>query len=244
MRPVTKFEPGASIRLMDGTEHIIKQQYKPYQSAKPALTANLGMYCSYCECYVQGIRDLEVEHVQYKSGHPDGEFEWNNFLLSCSTCNQLDNKGTKDVVISNYHLPHLNNTFMSVEYMAGGVVRVNPRLSGLSREKAENLVSLVGLDKSPKMSRPTDNRWLVRSQVWDLAQKQLQKYKDGRIDVDTVIDLAKGYGHWSIWFTVFEGCDEVLSELLKFPGTAQECFDKSNHCCPVPRNPHNSDDTV
>lgn len=245
MRPVVKWDPqhGEGIR----------EEYPNYRDAKPHLCRNLGTMCSYCEkAYTDG-RDLHVEHVQPK-GYKDAEENalyahletaWSNFLLACPTCNGPDNKGDKNVVLGHCHLPHLNNTFLSLRYRPGGVVEVNPVLSGLSAENADNLLRLVGLDKSPRTSSPQDKRCLVRSEKWNLAQRYLDKYRRGRADVETIIDLAKGHGCWSIWFTVFQGCDEVREALIEqFPGTAARCFDASRHYEPVNRNPDNPNDPI
>ena len=66
--------------------------------------------------------------------------------------------------------------------------------------------------------------------------RYLDKYKSGMADVEDTIELSKGYGHWSIWFTVFKGIDEVRKALIEFtPGTCADCFDSENHFEPVAR---------
>lgn len=245
MRPVVKWDPQK--------EKSIKEEYPKYGEAKPDLCRNLGTICSYCEKTYQDDRDLHVEHVQpkkYKDANGNYiyahlETVWNNFLLSCPTCNGPDNKGNKNVILGQCHLPHLNNTFLSLCYKAGGVVEVNPALNGDSAANAHNLLQLIGLNKGPKNSSRKDKRWLIRSQKWDIAQRYLDKYRNKRVDVDTIIDLAKGYGCWSIWFSVFKGYDEVRKALIEqFPGTARDCFDAANHYEPINRNPDNPNDPV
>lgn len=245
MRPVRKWSP---------TEECgIKANYPKYQDAKPDLCQNLGTVCSYCEkAYADG-RDLQVEHVQPKGFKDvDGKYiyahletAWSNFLLSCATCNGQDNKDTKDVVLGRCHLPHLNNTFLSLCYKAGGLVEVNPALQGFSAANARALLELVGLNKGPKTSSTKDRRWYIRSEVWNKAKRYLEKYGNGQVDVETIVDLVKGYGCWSIWFTVFKGHDEVRKALIEqFPGTEISCFDPDNHYEPVTRNPLNEIDPV
>jgi hypothetical protein len=120
-------------------------------------------------------------------------------------------------------------------YKQGGVVIVNPNLSGLSYTRANNLLKLIGLDKSPKESRVADKRWQFRYECWNLAERCLKKYENGEIDVETIISFAKEKGGWSIWFTVFIDKDEVLKHLIDdFPGTAKCCFDSNNHYRPIP----------
>jgi len=244
MRPVTKADVGDTLVLKGGSHHIIRADYSPYRKAKPALRANLGDYCSYCEVPIFVERNIEVEHIQPKglTKYSVLKTRWSNFLLSCSTCNAPDNKDTKDVVLGDCHLPHRNNTFKSLEYKAGGVVIVNPILSGISRVHAQALLELVGLDKSPITSNPTDTRWEGRSINWNLANRYLQKYIRHEIDVDSIIELVMSRGYWSIWYTVFKGCDEIRRRLISdFPGTCASCFDEHNHYEPIDRNPGQSD---
>ena len=249
MRPVIKLEPGTYLRPNGSTLRVLKC-YNDYRDAKPALEFNLGSFCSYCEDSYHQVRDLHVEHIQPKNLVLNGikiyktlETEWSNFLLSCATCNGADNKDTKNVVLDEFHLPHLNNTFKSIIYKAGGVVEVNPTLSGVAYKHAKALLDLVGLGKSAKTSCPGDSRYYKRKIDWDLACRYREKYITGKADVDTIINLVQNRGGWSIWFTVFKGCDEVRKSLLEFPGTAKHCFDPKNHYEPIDRNPGLNDPT-
>lgn len=246
MRPVVKLPVGSEVET-DSRGVQIAETYTPYRNAKPVLIASLGRYCSYCECAYLQDRDLHVEHIQPKGlpVYSHLQYSWSNFLLSCATCNGPDNKCNKDVRLGDVHLPHRNNTFLSLVYKDGGVVMVNPDLEGLSKQHAENLLKLVGLDKGPATSKSGDTRWRVRKEVWHLAERYERKYAEGMCDIEAVIDLAKTKGHWSIWFTVFASHAEVRRRLIiEFPGTASLCFDASNGYEPLHRNPHNADDRV
>lgn len=247
MRPLRKYAVGETIVLDDGTLYKIEEQYKPYQKAKGILSHNFGQNCVYCEASYCYKRDLNVEHILPKDpslGYSHLEFHWDNFLLSCATCNGSDNKATKVYLPNACHYPHLNNTFLSLKYDKGGVVVVNPNLRGLSYDKAKALLELVGLDKSPKTSKPGDTRWQYRKDQWDIAEKYKDRYMNGLLDIDCLIEYVMVVGCWSIWFTVFDGCDEVRKQLIeRFPGTAK-CFDENNHYNPVERNPDNVEDPV
>lgn len=245
MRPVEKWNPENEPRINDN--------YPNYKDAKHPLYMNLGTICSYCEKAYDDERDLQVEHIQPKKyKDADGNYiyahletAWSNFLLSCPTCNGADNKDTKNVVYGSCHLPHLNNTFLSLCYKAGGVVEVNPSLSGKSANNARALLELVGLNKGPKDSSAKNYRWRIRLEKWNLANIYLEKYIAGSVDVYTIVDLVKGHGCWSIWFTVFKGHDEVRKALIEeFPGTAASCFDAQNHFEPICRNPLDDEDPV
>lgn len=241
MRPVNKLSPG-QYTAADGSVIEIKGSYSSYREAKPALIFNLGSYCSYCEESYHQERDLHVEHIQPKSieEYKPLENEWSNFLLSCATCNGTDNKGAQDVVLGEIHLPHINNTFKSLVYMAGGVVEVNPNLNELAKRHAENLLNLIGLNKTAKTSCPGDKRWMKRMTDWNLAIR----HKNKGTDTNTIIDLVKARGGWSIGFTVFKGHDEVRKALIdEFTGTAAQCFDANNHYEPIDRNPGHVDPT-
>jgi len=244
MRPVRKKDVGEAINLFDDVAdiptkmHIVQDEYKPYSDARKVLLANLGNYCSYCEIYVQNGALLQTEHVQPKVLYNHLQFKWSNFLLGCATCNGPGNKGSQKVVLGNVHLPHLNNTFLSLEYKEAGVVIVNPNLSGISKKRAEELIRLIGLDKP---SSETDLRCDMRRRMWNMAQEYLVKYKAGEYKLDAMIKDIKGRSCWSIWYTVFKGYDEVRKALLEFPGTAKDCFDDTNHYEPIERNPGKAD---
>lgn len=244
MRPIEKKQPNDVLQLEDGSLHTISTIYNPYQSAKPVLIANIGKYCSYCEDAYHQDRDLHVEHVQPKGlpKYAHLRYAWDNFLLSCSTCNGTDNKGNKNVILNEIHLPHRNNTFLSLCYKPGGVVIANPALTGLSLQHATNLLNLTGLGKPPANSSPGDKRWMKRSHDWDIAQRYRNKYENRKCDIETIVDLVTKGGGWSIWFTVFQEHDEVRKALIeKIPGTCATCFDAQQHYNPIERNPGESD---
>lgn len=247
MRPVEKLKVGDAIDLFEDIadipteKHIVQDEYNPYGDARKVLLANLGNYCSYCEAHFENGAILQTEHVQPKGLKENGvlkydhlKYKWSNFLLGCFTCNSKGNKGSKDVVLDAIHLPHLNNTFLSLIYKEAGVVLPNPALPPLSLKKAEALIDLIGLNKP---SSETDYRCQARRQAWDKAQNCLKKYKDGKYKLDALIDYIKEVGHWSIWYTVFDGQNEVRKALLDFPGTASSCFDAENNYRPIYRHP-------
>lgn len=237
MRPVEKVEPGAFLPV-GNKGYKIAAVYHPYQKAKVPLVANLGHYCSYCESVIPNLRDVQVEHVQPKSLPQYAHLaeSWDNFVLSCSTCNGKDNKGDKDVILSECLLPHRDNTYLGLTYLPGGVIEVNPKRPEEEQKRAARLLALVGLDKTPGQAAPTDIRWKQRLEIWHLAERYLGLYQRGAIAEEVVIDLAVARGGWSIWFTVFEGCDRVREQLIAaFPGTASRSFDPQQHYAPVER---------
>ncbi len=231
MRPVQKKSVGEKLG-----EFTILAEYKPYQTAKQILVANLGEYCSYCERPV-GEEDIEVEHVEPKSLVSDKEFSWDNFLLSCKRCNGRDNKGNKPVALMETHFPHKDNTLLSICYTTGGMVKISPNIPINSHEyqKAKALIDLVGLDKRPGHPQflAKDKRWSKRREVWELATRYLEDFESENIKVQVITDLALSRGFFSVWFTVFNAHKAVKKALIQaFAGTA-DCFDP--HCTPIPR---------
>ncbi len=247
MRPVNKKQIGESIVLENNTTVVVSEDYPDYHDARPILLANLGHYCSYCEGYFATGTNLQTEHIQPKGLQISGikpyaelSTKWENFLLGCATCNGKGNKGSKDVVLENIHLPHRNNTYLSLVYKEAGVVIPNPNLRGKSLSNAKELISLVGLDKEDS---DTDGRCGMRREAWQKAVTYLEDYENGEIAFRHLIDYIKIYGCWSIWFTVFKEHPEVREALVEqFPGTSRECFDENYN--PIPRHPENEDDPI
>ena len=239
MRPVEKKKTGESVEYVTSNNevvsHTVQREYKPYATAKEPLAANLGSFCSYCE-ERRALADLHIDHIEPKS-KTGALYDWENFLLSCNICNSCKLDG--DVNLDNVHFPHRDNTFLDFIYDESGRVKVNPALPEDEYARALNLYNLVKMGRDPfseEAASQRDFRWKSRFETWKLAVRYLDKYKSGMADVEDIIELSKGYGHWSIWFTVFKGIDEVRKALIEFtPGTCADCFDSENHFEPVAR---------
>jgi uncharacterized protein (TIGR02646 family) len=224
----------------------INEFYNPYQDAKPDLERNIDAYCSYCERPAQD-EAVHVEHIQPKglSQYFAKKYLWSNFLLACARCNGADNKSEKDVVFGTIHLPNLNNTAISIIYGEGGFVQVNNTLHNQELANAVALINLVGLDKRPGHPNHLhkDKRWDRRREVWEIAKRNLIKYDRDLIDAYTILDLARGYGFWSVWFSLFRNSIEVKQLLVtNFRGTESKCFNSDFN--PINRNPGHENDTV
>lgn len=236
MRPVTKKRLGEDIELLDGTHVVVQNPKSDHRKAHPLLVANLGYYCSYCEDAQKNYANLQVEHIQPKDVYPHLELEWSNFLLGCANCNGRANKSAKDVKLSEMYLPHIHNTYLCLEYREAGVIVPNTNCHEVSVNKAEKLLSTLGLDKE-------DVRCEMRRHAWAYAKELLNDYQNGTIILDKLIKQIKIYGCWSIWFTVFKEHREVRQALVEqFPGTSRNCFDKD--FMPIPRNPGCKSDPI
>jgi hypothetical protein len=228
-------------------ENGLQKSYKPHTIAKTDLEDHLGCFCSYCEVFSS---DLEVEHVISKYQDKSLLNDWNNFLLACGRCNGKDNKSNKPVNLSATHFPHLNNTILSFVYGEGGLVSINPQLSGDSIIHARNMLNLVGLDKYPGNPRyekhnPNDTRWKHRRITWEYAMKYLPIYEKGSLSAQQLVEFAIQRGYFSVWFSVFQNHPEVKKLLIDtFVGTSHNCFDTDNNYQPIARNPHSVNDKI
>ena len=213
------------------------KNYKEYGDAKTDLVENIGLYCSFCERHYPSD-GITIEHIFCKDKYPHLHNSWRNFVFACRNCNGC--KGTKEVILNEIHLPNLNNTFLSIEYLAGGLLKINPHLPIHEQRKAKNLIALVGLDKRPGHAHfsTKDNRWQDRMNVWDLAKRYLDKYEAKTADEEVIIDLVRTNGFWSIWMTVFQQHVEIRKRLIADFQVAKDCFDANT--MPVFRRKNNT----
>lgn len=239
MRPVDKKKPGDVIEYETSMGEVESQEiatfYKPYGEAKDPLVANLGAFCSYCEEY-RPIGDIHIEHIIPKCKSGD-KYAWDNFLLSCNICNSCKLIANADP--SDTHFPHLDNTYLDFVYDESGRVRVNLDLPDDEYKKAEKLYNLVKMNRGPQCAEDAssrDFRWMNRFETWTIAKRHLELYISGKIKIQDILTFVLCRGHWSIWFTVFKGYDEVRCALIKqIPGTCASCFDENNHFEPIIR---------
>lgn len=204
--------------------------YHQYKDAQPDLVERIGDYCSYCERQIE--TNLAVEHIQPKSRKVALKNSWDNFLLGCVNCNSC--KGKKNVNLDSHFFPDADNTFMAFEYLDDGRVGIKPGLSAENQTRAQNTISLVGLDREPghpnRRKRPTrtDRRWLKRMEVWRTAQDDLERLGkcDNEIVRDLIVQSAVSRGLFSIWMKVFEGDADMKCRFIQaFKGTSVGCFD-------------------
>ena len=132
--------------------------------------------------------------------------------------------------------PDLDNTFRAFEYTEAGIVKPAPSLSVALKEKAENTIKLLGLDKRPNRPDASDRRWQNRMETWNIAIES----RNDLAEVDKpsmrrqITRTAKGQGYWSIWMTIFADDSDMLRRFIKaYTGTAKDCFDQNGQ--PVPR---------
>lgn len=201
-------------------------QFAEYAQARKELIRRLGEYCSYCEMHLD--TSLAVEHVRPKKPPgaaavmPDRALDWNNFLLACTNCNST--KGDTDVVLEDYLWPDRDDTFHALRYSVGGLVGSSP---GNDQAKAEELLKLVGLRKTPDAEEASDRRWLNRREAWELAVRAKERLARCPSDDmrEQILETAQAKGFWSVWMTVF--ADDAIMRvglLAACPGTQSEYF--------------------
>lgn len=207
--------------------------YSNYSDARGELIKRLGQYCSYCEMKLDSA--LHVEHVKPKK--PRGStaiiqsrlLNWDNFLLACTNCNST--KGDADVNLPDYVWPDTDNTFRAFIYSKGGVVTA---ASGAVNIQSQNMISLVGLDKSPDTSSASDRRWNNRREAWDMAEMAKRRLASRDIVElrEQIADTVFAEGYWSIWMTVFKDDSDMLCRFInRITGTSTTCFDHTGLAC-------------
>jgi len=236
MRPIERGPvPQVSVTTPQGTVTQDKT-YAKYQYARGDLIGVLGDYCSYCERRLSS--DCAVEHVQPKKGagaQPLLALSWENFLLGCRNCNSV--KKDKAIALADYFWPDLDNTFRAFVYSAGGAVQVNTTVLTTSQiQTAIRTMDLTGFAGNPTPG-PTlsDRRRLSRSEVWDIAQMAFDDLQGHDYPAlrRQIMQLALGYGYFSVWMTVFASdTDMKLRFINAFNGTASSCFDAQGDAVP------------
>lgn len=224
MRPVDK---DAQPLRADGT--VIT--FKTYQQSRRYLIDTIGEFCSYCERPI--LTSLAVEHLQPKTHNGHLELVWSNLLLACTNCNST--KGHTDVVVADYFWPDRENTFEKFSYDLSGLVKVNPMLNPIEAVKAQNTISLVGLDRrqpnngTRDWEEASDRRHEHRLQAYVEANNYAANYDCATIEdrakfLPFLIDIARK-SFWSIWMNAFAAFPEVQRALIdNFQGTRLNHF--------------------
>lgn len=198
--------------------------YSNYRDARNDLADRLGWYCSYCEMPVKNM--IEVEHVIPKIHPPYLELDWNNFLLSCRYCNGV--KGDKNTSRTGYVWPDQDNTDFVFDYDEIKVISAKSGLSQTIEDAANKTIGLMGLNRiSGGAIEPTDadTRPFSRQEAWFEARASLGRWRGAPIQpmAEQIAVAATGFGHFSIWCTVFDGEQMVIEAIRNaFRGTYQD----------------------
>ncbi len=119
---------------------------------RTALISYQGNKCCYCE---KAIGNGQIEHYRPKSAYQAARgsslirpgyywlaYEWDNFLISCSDCNQADRKGTLFPVFSTKRAKKPSDPLNSEK-----PIIINPSKENPSKYITFNLSIPVGIDK-------------------------------------------------------------------------------------------------
>jgi len=211
-------------------------QFKKHSEARSYLIERIGLYCCYCE--IRLPMGLAVEHIQPQLLNPDLITEWNNFLLSCPSCNSR--KGKKDVNSENfndYFWPHCDNTLRAFVYENDRGPGVSIHLNETQQKTALNTLKLTGLNFDPTDRQSVkDPRWQPRLEAWSLAKlAKLDLERDSADEMrKRIVETAIAIGFWSVWMTVFQDDTDMRRRLIQaFKGTCRDCFDEAIQ--PLPR---------
>ena len=209
--------------------------YVNYQEAGPDLRKQLGNYCSYCERWIE--TNLAVEHIQPKSAVPELSTKWENFLLACVNCNSI--KGHTWINLTDYFWPDTENTLRAFQYLPGGRIGPYPGLLSAMAGKAVATLQLTGLDRYPgkvgQAPTESDQRWLRRQQIWQLARENRSRLSahDTAVVRELIVENAIARGMFSIWWTVFADDVDMRRRLRQaFVGTHEGSFDISENLVP------------
>ncbi len=201
--------------------------YQKYQDAQADLINKIGGYCSYCEMPIRNSPEVEHVHPVANGGE---ELEWDNFLLACKQCNIW--KSNKNPDRSGYLWPDVDNTILAFHYQnrLGGIEPVSTLPASITPMAADT-IDLMQLNRHPASTPAAtlkDRRWQYRQEAWGKAirARQIWNRNPERAKATLIGDLAHSTGFYAIWLTVFDGIDEVLTEIkARFPGTYEPTYD-------------------
>ncbi len=227
-----------------------------YKSWRLDLIKRIGYYCAYCNMPLSA--SIQVEHVVAKIPIPGnaagGKLDWENMLLACGPCNTV--KSNQPVSPHTHYLPEEHNTLLIFDIAAHfkhndtAIVKPAPGLLKAQQTKAEATIKLLGLDKIDRRQKVVDIRWQRRRDamisVRACRELFLQATHSSTYDPTAtaryIAEIAKTTGFFLLWFKAFADQPSVMEKLLDhciIPGTAQNCFDKTNGFALLPRNPNN-----
>lgn len=205
--------------------------YSDYKDARNDLADRLGWYCSYCEMPVKNM--IEVEHVIPKSHPPYLELDWDNFLLSCRYCNGV--KRNRNLGRNGYVWPDQDNTDFVFDYDEINVISPKSGLAQTIEDSANETIDLMGLNRlwgGAEEPTEADTRPFSRQEAWFEARASLNRWRGAPIQLmaEQIGATAVGFGHFSIWCTVFHSEQPVIDAIRNaFRGTFRDTDPVSGH---------------
>jgi len=194
-----------------------KKVFTDWTSAIPILKDRTGKYCHICEMKVTNA--MAIEHIKPRIHFPKLRSHWDNFLLTCNSCNShKSNSIPLSPYRKMYFWPHKNNTLLVFEY---GTVLPFIRPAVLpnrnQRARAVRLIRLYGLNKQINQNGEPDTRWIEKCSALRDAIDSRIEYLNGLTTIASIIRNAKSAGFFSIWLTVFNNEMPVKNALINCP---------------------------
>ncbi len=221
-------------------------KFAEHGDAKPELINRLGKHCCYCEAFGEATA-LDVEHIYPQKAHPKRAKEWDNFLLSCKSCNSKKNShlgsGKQRALMKRYLWSHTDNTARAFQYHGDGRVEPAPTASAPVRKLAEATIKMIGSLSSPAAAGPFEDLSIaytgvsIRSEVWaEIAEiKKCYVANPSPGLARALANLAVARGYFSIWMEVFKDRPEYRRELIVAFKADPKCFDAASNTVPKGR---------
>lgn len=217
--------------LKDAKEKYKNEAAKIYKKAAKPLKERIGNYCCYCERKFSN--GLAVEHKCPKDLKENWNLiiKWNNFLISCTTCNSKKNtcRVVKDN-ISSFVFPDTDDTYHCVSYEEANNFRatLNNRFihDPYLRARVQRTIDMLKLNEHEDINDSATRCFEKRANAYMARLLKKSVERDGASEH---LELIKGNvqlgGCWSIWMHAFEDIPAVRETILyALPNTAIEYF--------------------
>lgn len=214
-----------------------KEKYKKlctriYSAASKPLKKRLGNYCCYCERMYP--TNLAVEHKCPKDLKINWNLalSWDNFLLSCTTCNSK--KSTLKLEKNNIHtflFPDKNDTYHIFNYInrKDYIPCINKNFVQDPNDfiRANNTLLMVKLNQKENVTDEATRsfrRWQVDEQAKDWGEVVNSLGINRKLE-SLITRNIQDSGCWSVWMNELEDIP-VIKEILLYalPNTAIEYF--------------------
>ena len=124
------------------------------KKVKPFLLEQSFFHCTYCDIFFENTDASEVEHYKPQNEYPELKFTWENLFAACSPCNKQKEKSYNQYI--NNALPIKPDEeqydffkYFEIEFLTGEIA-ANNELNRIEKQRAENTIKYLGLNKGNK----------------------------------------------------------------------------------------------
>lgn len=204
---------------------------KIYKKAASPLKKRIGNYCCYCERKFPN--GLAIEHKCPKDLKENWNLilKWNNFLISCATCNSKKNKYS--VIrsnISSFLFPDIDDTYHSLSYKEENNYLATPNNGFVSdpylRARIHKTINMLRLSEKEDINDIATRCYERREKAKAAKKWHSVIQQKGLCDLYLeLIESGVKDGCWSVWMNELEDIP-VIKEILLYalPNTAIEYF--------------------